>query len=268
MPNIVQFTDRNSDRWPSPAIWADFPEEALELPGMAIHLFDDFDRFPVPTTNTSPTEIGWGYNGFLADGATFTAADEIGGVVTMLAGNADNEAASFGQTQKPFQISRSHYDLWFECRCKVSTITDSLMGAFIGLIDAATLGNAVPIVDAGTLADENFVGFHRLEGDGDQFDTVYKANSVTQVTVATDAVTIAADTYVKLGMKYNSRTYELSFYADGVKLDDTYTVVAAAGTDFPNDVRMGLVFAVKAANSSPSTLSIDWVRCAQLLYAT
>jgi hypothetical protein len=123
----------------------------------------------------------------------------------------------------------------------------------------------VPITAAGAIADVNIVGFHRLEGDGDQFDTIYKADGVTQVTVQADAAVIVADTWVKLGMVFDPSNNSLSFYRNGVKLSTTYTVVAAAGTDFPNDVRLGFVIAVlNATASTPGSSEIDWVRIAQL----
>jgi len=70
---------------------------------------------------------------------------------------------------------------------------------------------------------------------------------------------------VKLGMIFDPKNNQLSFWRNGVKLANTYTVVAAAGTDFPNDVRLGLVVAVlNATASSPGSAEIDWWRCAQL----
>jgi hypothetical protein len=131
----------------------------------------------------------------------------------------------------------------------------------------------VPIAAAGTLSDNNFAGFHRLEGDGDQIDLVSKADGVTQVTVDDDALPTAdvlvADTYIKLGMVFDpldiNGKNNLVFFANNLRLATDYTMASGSGTDFPNDVGMGLAFAVlNATGTTPGTSTIDWWRAAQL----
>lgn len=273
MTNVVMYSGNqgsndvndNDSRF-SPFVWKDCPIRELKDGTVEGWIFeDDFCNPPVLATNTAETAAtGSGsYYGFTSDGGAFAVADEVGGALT-LSSDGDNEGASIRTIGRPFQISRSHGKLWFECRLKTSTIDNDKHGIFVGLTDSLTLSATVPIAAAGTLADENFVGFHRLEGDGDKVDCVYKANGVTQVTVEADAGTLVADTYIKLGMIYNADTYVLTFYVNGVAVD-TYTVVAAAGTDFPNDVRLGLVLAVlNATASTPGNTTIDKWRCAQL----
>lgn len=253
----------NTNRNPSMSIWGDCPIQEIEQGSVqGWHFFDDFVNFlfTVPTTEANAGL----YKGFSSTGGLMDEGDEIGGSVAF-GSDGDNEGASIASRQLPFQVSASCGDFWFECRVKSSTIADTKHGIFVGLIDSCTLSATVPIAAAGTLADENFVGFHRLEGDGDQFDTVYKADGVTQVTVKADAVTIAADTYVKLGMRYSARDSKLYFFADGVRLPDSKTIPSNTGTDFPADVRMGLIFAVlNATASTPGTAEIDWWKAAQL----
>lgn len=260
----------NTDINPSPGLWGDFPFDDIlagVTPGYARHI--DFNRTKL-STNINAAEAYWadGLKAFGSDGATVSAVDAIGGGVT-IGSDGDNEGASFGMATYPFQISRSHKTLVFEASVKTSTITDTKHGFFLGLIDSSALSATVPIAAAGTLADENLVGFHRLEGDGDYVDTVYKANGVTQVTVQSDAQVLVADTWIKLGFKYEPQntngSYILTFYADNLPLTTTYQVASADGTDFPNDVRLGFVFAVlNATASTPGTSSIRWARIAQL----
>lgn len=254
----------DTDRWPSPRLWAKFDQEYLVRPGRAIHLFEDFVTFPTIAAGAETTIYG-GYKGFASTGGLAAVADEIGGVIDF-SSDGDDEGASLGQINFPFQIDRTLGSVFFEARVKTSTIADTKHGFFLGMIDASALSATVPIAAAGTLADENFVGFHRLETDGDYVNTVYKANGVTQVTVKEDAKVLVADTYVKLGFTYDSSNYRLSFYADGILLPDYKTIPTAAGTDFPNDVRLGLVFAVlNATASTPGSSKLDWWRAAQIL---
>lgn len=266
MTNTVQYSGSSladTSRGPSPAIWADYPASDV-LHGIkdGYHIFDDF--LSGPRVAAGAEGAAGLYRGFADTGGLVATADEIGGVLD-LSSDGDNEGASFRTSCCPFQISRNHGKLWFECRVKSSTITDTKHGIFVGLMANVALTATSPIAAAGTLADVNLVGFHRLEGDGDMFDTVYKADGVAQVTLQSDAVTIAADTYVKLGFVFDPRTGVLTFYKNGTKLATNYTVVTAAGTDFPNDVRLGFVIAVlNATASAPGSAGIDWFRAAQL----
>jgi len=258
----------NTDRKPSPAIWGDCPWRDINDPRSLVDGYArrwDFATFRT-ATNVNAAEAYWadGLKCFGSDGAAIAALDAQGGGIT-LSSDGDNEGVSLGQMVYPFQISRSTKKLWFECRLKTSTIADTKHGFFVGLIDSSALSATVPIASAGTLADENFVGWHRLEGDGDKVDAVYKADGVTQVTVEADAVTLAADTWVKLGMKWDPEdSYKLKFYADNL-LIDSYTMASADGTDFPNDVRLGFVFALlNATASTPGSTSLAWAQIAQV----
>lgn len=266
--NTTSSTGANTDRGPSPQIWADCPvADIQENPSFGLHFFDDFLHF-APVAAGAQALYG-SYYGFADTGGSVAVADEVGGVITF-SSDGDNEGASIQTPQKFVQISRSYKKLWFEARVKFSTIADTKNGFFVGLIDTATLSATVPITAAGAIADENVVGFHRLEGDGDMLDVVYKADGVTQVTLAADAVTLAADTYVKVGFVFEPTNsignYYVRFFYNGVEITGArYQIPSAAGTDFPNDVRLGLVAAVlNATGSSPGDVKMDWWRIAQL----
>ncbi len=260
--NKVDVMAGDTERGPSRSVIGNFPiSEIIEDPTKGIWYFDDFLATPnIPAGAEGVVGI---YKGFADTGGSVTEADIVGGVKTF-SSDGDDEGASLATVSKPFQIDRGLGRCVFGCRMKTSTITDTKHGIFFGLIDTSTLSATVPIAAAGTLADENFVGFHRLEGDGDMIDTVYKANGVTQVTLQADAITLVADTWVKLEAifepdKDNAGRNRLSFYKDGTRLATSYEIPAADGTDFPNDVRLGLIFAVlNATGTTPGNSSVDW----------
>lgn len=266
-------SDENTAQNPSSSIWrTNFAYEDIvmgNVPGVAHHF--DFSNFRT-SSDVAASEAFWagmGLKVFGSTGAPVATLDEIGGGTT-ISSDGDNEGASIGMMGRPFQISRSYKKLCFEARVKTSTIADTKHGFFLGLIDSSALSSTVPIAAAGTLADENFVGFHRLEGDGDYVDTVYKADTVTQVTVGSDAAVLVADTWIKLGFVYepsdSNGVFYMTFYKNGVPLADKKQIPSAAGTDFPNDVRLGFVFAVlNATASTPGTSTIQWARIAQYL---
>lgn len=271
MTNVVQYAGNqgsndvnDADSKFSPFIWKDCPLQELRdgiVEGWIIE--DDFENC-VAVAAGSEAAAGR-YMGFASTGGSVAQADEVGGAVTA-SSDGDDEGASIRTHGRPFQISRSHGKMWFEARVKTSTITDTKHGFVVGLSDSLTLTATVPITAAGALADENLLVFRKQEGDGDQLDFSYKADGVTAVDVATDIVTggLAADTYVKVGFIYNPDTYVLTGYVNGVSIG-TKTIPSAAGSDFPNDVRMGLIFAVlNATGTTPGSATIEKWRCAQL----
>ena len=271
--SIVQFRQgsdlatSDTRKGPSPNLWyaCPSPQELIEGPRYGYGNVWGPDRFlnsrafTVPTTEANFNE----YKGFSDTGGAMAIASAAGGGI-ILSSDDDNEGASIADVTLPFKIIRGGGSLWFEASVQTSTIADTKVGFVIGLWEQQTLSATVPIAAAGTLADANFVGFHRLEGDGDQIDIVYKANGVTQVS-QTDAQTLVADTAMKLGFYYDDASFVLTYFANGIKIGTPKTIPTAAGTDFPNDVLLGKCFAVlNAAGSSPGTVTCNWWRAVQL----
>lgn len=267
MTNMMGYrknASENTAYGPSRNVWSGCPWEAIQngqVDGITWH--DEFIGGPVVAEGA---EAAYGpYRGFADTGGSVAIGAEVGGSL-VLSSDGNNEGASFRQANQAFQISSGLKEFYFEARVKKSTIADTKHGLFVGLTGNNELTELVPIAANGTLADLNLVGFHSLEGDGDTFDTVYKANGVAAVTVAADAVTVVADTYVKLGMTFRTSDNKLRFYKNGVELADTKTIPNATGTDFPADVQMGFAIALlNATDTTPGNSEISWVRIAQLL---
>jgi hypothetical protein len=271
-----------TNRW-SPSIWDDCPvDEMKEDPARGVYLCYDFVKAPVLVTPTITTEAYYadGLKAFGSSGGTLLPGNILGGGGLIATETDDNEGIGLATVNLPFKLSTTSGKFWFEARLKTNTVTDTRHGFVVGLWAQQTLSATVPIAAAGTLADNNFVGFHRLEADGDQIDTVYKADGQTQVTVDGDAISttagvhtaagsLAADTYIKLGMVFDpldiNGKNNLVFFANNLRLATDYTMASGSGTDFPNDVGMGLAFAVlNATGTTPGTSTIDWWRAAQL----
>ena len=265
----------NTNREPSQTIWGRVPIDQL-VNGRAngFYALDEFVEFPYITTPTITTEaaIGGklGYKAFGSSGGTLLSGGSQFGDVALVEAT-DNEGVGLATIALPVQIDRNNANFATEIRLKCSTIADTTAGVFFGLMGSQTLSATVPIAAAGTLADNNFVGFHRLEGDGDQFDAVYKANGVTQVTQLADAITslnspsgssaLVANTYIKLGMFFHAASSVFTWYVNGIPCPTPKTVpssTTAAGTDFPNDVTMGFCLAQLLAASSAFTTTVDW----------
>lgn len=272
--NYPQYALPDTQSMPSGSIWADCPTDDFKgrssnVPaGFFRHI--DFADFRT-SSNVNAAQAFWerGLKVFGSDGGSIATLDERPGGSTFAA-DGDDEGVSVGQMHYPFRIDRGLGNFWFECRIKTSTITDTKHGFLLGLIDASSLSATVPIAAAGTLADENLVGFFRPEGDGDGIDTVYKANGVTAVTVGANAVVPVADTWMKLGMTFKATgdpvaQNRLTFWLNGAPLADGKVIPTADGTDFPNDVNMGFVFALlNATATTPGSTSLSWAQICQL----
>lgn len=260
----------DTSRGPSQSIWADCPLlEIFNGVTDGVLFFDEFQNGPrvAAAAEAAYMGAGGGYRGFADTGGLVADGGEIGGTL-VLSSDGDNEGASFRTSCAAFQIGRGLGKLWMEARVKTSTIVDTKHNLFVGMMADAALTAVLPITALGAIADVNIVGFHRTEAalGGAVMSTVYKADGIAAVTVQDGGVALAADTYVKLGMVFDPADNSLAFYRNGQRLANSYTIPAAAGTDFPNDVRLGFVIAVlNATASTPGSSEIDWVKVCQLL---
>lgn len=259
-----------SDRGPSPAIWADCPVLTYMVnPQEGFIFFDDFTHsFNLAAGAGAAGQQGvWGY---YADNDTeaeaVVQADDAKGELKIIdgGGGADNNAMFIclggGAGGYIVLSADTKKGFWFEARIKAELITDAQNGIFCGFMEEGLLGSDTIIVDGGTLADKDYVGFHRLEGNGDALDVVHNVDSDGGVTLSADAVTLVADTYVKVGMRLAPGSSTLRFYADGVELSDTVELDADS---FPDGEELVFYYGCKAGENADNSASIDWVRISQ-----
>ncbi len=274
--SVIQYLGLNTNRLSSPSIWHDCPFSQISRGSIdGYHVFDDFTQggiTPTITTAIAAPGIGNGsYNAFGSAGATITYDDVVGGGV-ILSETTDNESVSMNTEQHPFSITSGAGKLWFEARIKQSHIVTTESAWFCGLMDAATLIVGLPLATTGALiTTQNFVGFHQPDANTTAFDFTYQANSVSPVEMLSDVGTLVADTYHKIGFKFDPTSSntgtanQIVGYLDGVKQLSPKTIPDNTGTDFPADIRLGLCIGMMVgATASNNTLTMDWWRCAQL----
>lgn len=263
----------NTSQGPSESIWANCPiNDLLETPGRGLYQHFEFLDFP-PHASTSGAAVSGAlgqFSAYLYQGGAIADSAEVGGVLDFSA-DGDNEGAAIGPYTAGARISSSYGPLWFECRIKSSTITDTKHGIFCGLIEPNAIAAAVPLTTGDAWADKNMVGFWRREADGDQIDFGYKADGQTAVYPLTDMISggLVADTYVKLGFFYDfyevDSAKRLKVFVNGVEQTTYVSATTIATTAFPNDIFLGCAFAVmNATGTTPGSSSIDWMRLAQL----
>lgn len=268
----------NTSVGPSKSIWADCPVlEMIQDPGRGVYFFDDFLGLQDPTTAKA-----YGIYLMLDTGdCTITASPEPGGAIKLF-GTTDNEDCGIklgDATSAPFIIpadSGSYGSLWFECRIKKSAITDALGGFFVGLADETALA-ANFIADAGNdFGDNDLIGFWNDETDdstGSHVHVVCQKTGADFDTIIDTVEELVADTYVKLGFKYNPTALaskRIAFFVNGVE-QSTYvgeesgdaTVYLGDTTNFPGGEEMAPIAYISQASNSDMTVTMDWWRCAQ-----
>lgn len=263
-----------SSKW-SPGVWQGFPIEGIRN-GVVDGLIQEWNFGSLQPYGTGAAEayLDQGLLVFGSTGAagTYFAGPDLDNGYNMLS-DGDNEGMGLRSQLVPYKFARGNKHFVWELVLEDSTITDTKHGFFVGLQDNTAITATSPIAAAGTLADVNFVGFHRLEGDGDKLDLVYKADGVTQVTTLADAVTLAADTEVRLAMTYRqepdfdtSNNFVFRWWANNLPIASGYKQIpSAAGTDFPNDVAMGFIATLlNATGSTPGSLTVKRARMGQV----
>lgn len=253
-------------RGPSPLIWADAPILPYTLdPTDGMSYFCDFNGNMALAANQAATLLDQGIMGFTAATAGSTisqiATDPNG--VLHLETTTDNETISIsalgGKNAAAQYVITAGKKSWFEARIKVLNITDAKFGLFCGFAEEGLLTEGGLIADAGTLTDKDLFGFFKVEADGDKLDTVCNTEGGGGITtIAGDAVTLEADTFIKIGYRCDGTT--VTFYANGAALG---TTVLVADTNVPDGQEMAFYFVLNAGHADTCSCDIDWVRIAR-----
>lgn len=270
MPRMRRAYSTTAGRGPSPAIWENCPwDEMVRDPELGVTFFDDFIVCPgaiAAEVTMGPYQTYIDTGGVIAtgDGASLlpAASGPQCGVLNLLMDNTDNDQIFMGGNVGIIAAGQATYTKpwWFEARIAVELITDTQCGLFCGLMEAGTAIADGVIVDAGTMADKDYIGFHRLEADGDKLDTIHNLSGGADVTVKADAVTLVALTWKKVGMYFDGT--DVYFYADGVVLADKCD---PADTNFPDEQLMAPMLGINNAESAVNQAYIDWWRLAAAL---
>jgi hypothetical protein len=246
--NTIDYNQDGTGAGPSRGLWGDLDESAPDKYAVTM---DDFLTF----IDQVSTEDHGGYRTYLDTNVTCVQVKTAqGGVIMLDTIDADNEegAITLGDSNILGSIvttAGSNKKVWFETRVKFSDIT--AQSGYVGLADADSPANSL-IPDAGTgVASKNVVGFSVLEAAPSVLRAIYDtAAGVT--TLNATAGTLVADTYVKLGIRYDGTN--VKYYVDGAVVG---TVLASA-TNFPDGVYLAPLWALKSHEADDKNLSIDW----------
>lgn len=253
------------------SIWDNIPWDQIdagEREGSVF--FDDFKNFPDMAAADAKDTI-WAT--FMTASGTIKqgAANEHGEAILTLAA-ADNDEgymATGGDTGGMFKFIKQATDvphlIAFETRIKTSTLLGSI---FVGFAEEGLVAADGLFDDSGVFTDKDYLGFSAVEATPTKVDFGHNKESGTDVKVVTGALTLVADTYVKVGFLYhykNSAAQQIKVYFDGV-INASFTTKTQIddATNFPAGEEMVLFAGVKNVTDIKN-LTLDWVRAAMLV---
>lgn len=258
----------SATRMPTPALWKNCPAQELADGTKDGFLFwDDFTQNGLVLANNNAAGV-WLQGGWVGQTAA-TAGTTISTITTKPYGvvhletTTDNEDAIIsnlcGKNTAGMVNFVSGQRVWFEARVSNLNITDSKFNFFVGFAEEALCDTTELITASDAMADKDFVGFQRVFADGDKLDIVYNTASGGGATTGlADAVTLVADTFVKVGIYCDGTT--VYYYLDGT-LSGTTTLLSA--TNFPNGEEMAFYCGIMAGHGDTCSAEIDWVKVAQ-----
>lgn len=277
MSNIVRYKGETT-RGPSVALWGDVSKlQDDQRAGRCSYMFEDFRGWSTHTVNTNAV-IQAGQTGgwqVLADAgvlvnpiANSIALDQgEAGVLVIADADADNDEAYLSPVYPQVKFDATYgYRSFFEARVKVEAVSGiAILAGFALKSDIA----AALIADdtTGLVATANFVGFQTLDAAASVVRTTYQKVSQTQQVIASNAATLVAATWHKLGFLYNpvdGGGKAIRFFFDGVELPDYATVAQVSNTTlFPDDISMVPFFGFKIDGTGNLDGFVDWISWAQ-----
>lgn len=152
--------------------------------------------------------------------------------------------------------------VWLEARVKFSTVATQEIAFFFGLMEKARVVTLGTLATGGAaVAAVDHIGFLKKAAGTTAIGT--SIGDGTSTDVSTSVGTLAADTYINLGLKWDGTVGTLgkaTFYVNGVA---NATTVTSATTQFP--LAEGLspyIGAISGTTASDDIVTFDWVRFA------
>lgn len=268
--DFVRNLSADTRRIMSPAIWHDCPIDALRSdPTQGVFFFDDFLNFSQHISDQDTQQ----YAGYIDTGVTLKQLPVVGGVLEVAGNDADNDEGSIttgGNTGTLAVLSdvtstRSG-PLWFECRIKKASVADNALAFFVGLHEEGGAIADALVNDTGVVGDKDSIGFTVHHDNGEEINFHYKKAGATAQEIANIA-TMVADTYIKLGFKFDPRQpveSRIRVFVNNVEYSTKVTHDQMVASTFPDNEELALLLATKVGAAAESKFQMDWWMLAQM----
>ena len=238
----------------SSTIWHDCPRGVLGVDNNdGVFLFDDF------VLGASA------WNSYTDTGVTLTtAAGESYGALEVAGNDADNDEGTIQSGGLAAIDSSAGKKVWFEARFKKASIANNALAVFLGLAEPGLAAADTLVDNTGEVADKDLIGFQTLHADGDALVFCYRKAGQTKQTVSldSDSSVLTADTYVKVGLKYDPSAdsdERIKIYVDGVEQANAVTSANISAATFPDGELLAALVATKVGAAAESKCQIDWI---------
>jgi hypothetical protein len=257
----------NATRMPSAIIWANCPWEAIKNGEVDGHYYwNDFTGNIILANAQTVTDLRDGVMGFTAAtaGTTINKVDTAApyGKVKLETTTINEDAGIMiggGNNVVGEYVFSAGKQLWFEARVSILNVTVTKLALLVAFAEEALCATTATLAAGGaTIADKDYIGFHKRAADTVGIDVVHNtAGGGGETILAADSGTFAADTFTKLGIYCDGTT--IFFYQDGTLL----TSVALSATNVPDGEEMALYIVLAGAHGDTCSAAIDWIKIAQ-----
>lgn len=226
------FWDKDYSPQEGNSLWASCPMLAMLQDPSVGHVYDEhFDTYVAG--DWTITEVGSGSQAL---------ANEAGGVLLLTTGATENNGPNYNKKGESWKLAAGK-PLWYEIKLKISDATQSDFLVGLSITDTEMLGAVTDDVSFRKIDESASVSF------------VTEKNSTETTTASVH--TMVADTYVRLGFFFDGAG-TIYAYVNGV-------LVATHTTNIPDDEELCVAFQVTTGEAVAKTMSIDYIRVAQIL---
>lgn len=236
----------------SPAVWNPLQIDVLRSnPSYGYVFFDDFLNFSRTVES---------YQSVLSSGASLNQiSTEVGGVIQAQTSTTQDNAVALqtgAGTGVQVVIKNGGQPVGFEARIRLAQVADAGFG--IGLAQQNVGGTATGLLNTAAnnaeIQDIDFVGFRVALDDPDALDAVYRVNGSALKVVKDIAQAVTANTWYKLGVRFDPADKLVRWFVDGVEVANALVTAA----DFPENENLAPVFALKAGSTTNVKADVDW----------
>ncbi len=252
-------SSEDTDRGLSPKLWkgSHLEEILLGRNTTGLHWGDDF---------TGPTISGDNYTLLEAESnATWAAVESVSdGRITLTLSTSDDEEGNLIYGDGEFIIGNitenSGIAVYYESRWKVSSISDNVIAAYVGLMEPAMAGADIQNDDDGVLSVKDWVLTRNVFTNGGTtgtetgLDWAFATGSGAEVEVISDAATLEADTFIKTGLVFDGKS-EIKYFVNGLP---NVTTSDPSDTQFPDTEGLTFGCGAKLGETTGGIFTLDW----------
>ena len=277
---------REATDYSQPLLWAGCPWDDIGMPGgvKGVKFEERFTNFPDLTgygsAGTAETELKYAY--YFDTGCTIKQANASFGGLAMVQDGTDNDemwVQAGGNAGGAFVFNdpingaagyTDPFDVWFDCRFKISTVAANVVALFMGLGEAGLAVANTKVDDTGVMVDKDWIGFQTVHGAAAENATLmfsYKEEGSTVQHKIASLATLVADTEIAVGFRHfrgQSTSKRITVFKNNVEQATGIADSDIQASTFPDGVPMLPLWGDKAGAATASTFTPIYIKAAMV----